>query len=182
MCDHVWVSHISLLIKVLSWHFLSHLPRNLHPKSSFYSRNSRTKLLENHRMTNTSNTPNYSPHFVGKWGEVQRRIFFCIEGRVILRRGCSDKGELEIQELTFECVLTTPIRSLAHKHWSFKYDQDRHVNRCPWNGKSSCSVVSPKKPPLLKRRGRGRKDRVDKSMGIVTLIQEALVRNKPTIL
>ena len=43
--------------------------------------------------------------------------------------GCSDEGEREGQELTFECVLTTPIRSLAHKHCSFKYVQERHVHR-----------------------------------------------------
>jgi hypothetical protein len=48
--------------------------------------------------------------------------------------------------LTSECVLTTPSRSLDHKHCSFKYTQDRHVNRRAWNWKSSCSVVSPKKP------------------------------------
>jgi hypothetical protein len=28
------------------------------------------------------------------------------------RRGCSDEGEREGQELTSECVLTTPIRNL----------------------------------------------------------------------
>ena len=42
-----------------------------------------------------------------------------------------DEGEREGQELTSECVLTTLIRILAHKHCSFKYDQDRHVSRCP---------------------------------------------------
>ena len=47
------------------------------------------------------------------------------------RRGCSDEGEREGQELTSECVLTTLIRSLAHKHCSFKYAQDRHVHRRP---------------------------------------------------
>ena len=63
------------------------------------------------------------------------------------RRGCSDEGDREGQELTSECVLTTPSRSLDHKHCSFKYDQDRHVYRCAWNCKSNCSVVRPKKPP-----------------------------------
>ncbi len=63
--------------------------------------------------------------FLKKW--VRRQV----------RRGCSDEGEWEGQELTFECVLTTPIRSLAHKHYSFKYVQDRHVHRRAWNWKSS---------------------------------------------
>jgi hypothetical protein len=48
-----------------------------------------------------------------------------------VRRGCSDEGEREDQELISGCVLTTPIRRPAHKHCSFKYDQDRHVSRCP---------------------------------------------------
>jgi hypothetical protein len=39
--------------------------------------------LKGDRKTNVSNTPNYSPHFVDKWGEVQRRVIFCILGRVI---------------------------------------------------------------------------------------------------
>ena len=62
------------------------------------------------------------------------------------RRACSDEGKWEFQELTSECVLTTPICSLVHKHYTFKYVQDRHVNRRPWKYKSSCSPVSPKKP------------------------------------
>jgi hypothetical protein len=56
---------------------------------------------------------------------------FSRNGRGGSSRGCSDEGEREGQELTSECVLTTPIRSLQHKHCSFKYDQDRHVHRRP---------------------------------------------------
>ena len=44
-------------------------------------------------------------------------------------RGRSDEGEREDQELTSECVTKTPIRSLAHKHGSFKHTQDRQVHR-----------------------------------------------------
>ncbi len=48
------------------------------------------------------------------------------------RRWCSDEGEWDDQELTSECVLTTPI----------------HVFRRVWNRKSTCSVVIPPKAPL----------------------------------
>jgi hypothetical protein len=65
------------------------------------------------------------------------------------RRGCSDEGNREFQELTSECVLTTPIRSLVHKHYTFNYTQDRHGHRSPWNDKSTCSAVSRKKPLCL---------------------------------
>ena len=36
----------------------------------------------------------------------------------------------EGQELTSERDLTTPSWSLSHRHYSFKYTQDRHVYRC----------------------------------------------------
>jgi hypothetical protein len=62
------------------------------------------------------------------------------------RRRCSYKGERQDQELTSECVLTTPSRILSHKHCSFKHAQDRHVHRRAWNCKSTCSAVNPKKP------------------------------------
>ena len=128
-------------------------------------------------MANAPNTPNYSRHFVWQVPGGTKKSNFCTDGRVIFvlaklnvcckvislppptllkkwvrrqgRRWCSDEGEWEGQELTSECVLTTPIRSLAHKHCSFKYAQDRHVHRRPWNGKSSCSAVSRKNPLCL---------------------------------
>jgi hypothetical protein len=106
----------------------------------------------------TRRTPQITPvALYDKWREVQRRVIFCIEGRVLLyfpnsmcvvksfpfhdlmilqkwarrqgRRGCSDEGEREGQELTSECVLARPSRSLEHKHCSFKYAQDRHMHR-----------------------------------------------------
>ncbi len=45
-------------------------------------------------------------------------------------------------ELTSECVLTTPSRSLVHKHCSFNHTQDRHVYLCVWNcSPSFCRTI-----------------------------------------
>jgi hypothetical protein len=49
-----------------------------------------------------------------------------------------------LQELTSECVIKTPIRSLAHKHGSFKHTQDRQVHRRAWKWCPTYSVVRPK--------------------------------------
>jgi hypothetical protein len=68
------------------------------------------------------------------------------------RRDCSDEGGREDQESTFECVLTTPSRNLSHKHCSFKYTRDTHVNRldqCTWNDRPNCSSVRSQKPVWL---------------------------------
>ena len=59
-------------------------------------------------------------------------------------RGSTDEGERECQELTSECVLKTPSRSLVHNHCSFKHARDRHVHRRSWNCCPSYSVVRPK--------------------------------------
>jgi hypothetical protein len=37
------------------------------------------------------------------------------------------EGDWEGQELTTDCVLTTPSRSLMYNHDSFKYSQDQNV-------------------------------------------------------
>jgi len=57
------------------------------------------------------------------------------------RRGCSDEGERQGQALTSQCVVTTPSRSPAHRQFSFKHTQARHVFRSVYNSSSDGASV-----------------------------------------
>jgi hypothetical protein len=110
---------------------------------------------------------------VDKWWQEQRRVIFVLREeyfyvlstlnvwcKVIFiprpttldkwvwregRRCCSCEREREVQELTSECVLTTPSRSLDHKHCIPRQSAWHVHRRAQWNCMSSCSVVIPKK-------------------------------------